>query len=239
MRNLTKFCQISRIERMSSRDGYQQNGNFDENDEFDEISPKIYIRGNELEISRLEPISPDSSKIAAWPVSLERMSSREGHELFLASILTNLVSSARMTNLTKFCQKSRLEPNSPDSSKSPLCQCPSLELIRYNLDLRRKKYRQIRHCRQIRRNHRFFSALLSSSFAIISSFLLNSPDSPNLTNPANLARVTNLTKFRQRSRLEPNSPDSSKSPLCRCPSLELIRSNLGFWRNIVKIAKFP
>ena len=55
MANLTKFRQRYRLERVSSREGYQQSGDFDEsggfyeNDEFDETSPKINIRANELE----------------------------------------------------------------------------------------------------------------------------------------------------------------------------------------------
>ena len=58
-------------------------------------------------------------------------------------------------------------------------------------------------------------------------------------NPASFARITKLTIFRQRSRREPDLPDSSISPLCRYPSSKLIRSNLGLWQNIVKFAKFP
>ena len=51
--------------------------------------------------------------------------------------------------------------------------------------------------------------------------------------------MTNFTIFGQRLRLEPNSPDWLKPALCRYPSLDLIRSNLDLWRNIVKFAKFP
>ena len=51
--------------------------------------------------------------------------------------------------------------------------------------------------------------------------------------------MTNFTIFGQRLRLEPNSPDWSKPPICRYPSLELIRSNLDLRGNIVKFAKFP
>ena len=47
MANLTKFRQRRRLEQMSSREGYRQSGNFDEsrefgeNDEFDDMLPKI------------------------------------------------------------------------------------------------------------------------------------------------------------------------------------------------------
>ena len=81
----------------------------------------------------------------------------------------------------------------------------------------RAKFRQIRHScriRRIRQNRHFVGTLLSSSFALISIF----------------GEISSNSSF------SPNSPDSSKSLLCRYPSLELIRSNLDFWRNFVKFA---
>ena len=48
MANLTIFCQRPKCNRMSSRQGYQQSGEFDECGEFDNILLKTKMQANEL-----------------------------------------------------------------------------------------------------------------------------------------------------------------------------------------------
>ena len=105
--------------------------------------------------------------------------------------------------------KSPYLPNSPDSSKSLLCQYPYL-LLNHSL----AKFCQNRHSRQIcwiRQNCRFVGIPISSSIAL----WRNSSKSP----------------------FSPNLPDSSKSPLCRYPSLFLNRSLAKFVKIAIR-AKF-
>ena len=111
--------------------------------------------------------------------------------------------------LGKISSKSPFLPNSPDSSKSPLCRYPYLDL---NPSL--AKFRQNRHSRRIcriRQNRRFVGTPILSSIAL----WRNSSKSPFL----------------------PNSPDSSKSPLRLYPYLELNRSSAKFVK-IAILAEF-
>ena len=102
-----------------------------------------------------------------------------------------------------FGEISSKSPFSPDSSKSPLCRYPYLELNRSS-----RKFRQNRHSlriRRIRQNRRFVGTPISSSIAL----RRNSSKSP----------------------FSPNSPDLSKSALRRYPYLELNRSSGKFRQN--------
>ena len=116
-----------------------------------------------------------------------------------------------ISNSIALCKILSKSPFSPDSSKSPLRRYPYLELNRSLV-----KFLQIRHSCRIRRNRRncrFVSTPFSSSIALRRNFV----------------KIAILIL----------SPDSSKSPLCLYPYLELNRSSAKFrhYRQIHRICQ--
>ena len=123
-----------------------------------------------------------------------------------------------------------LSLNLPDSSKSLLRQYPYFEL---NCSL--AKFCQIRHSRRIRQNHRSVGTPISSSINLQQNFVTITI----LTEFARFVKITTSSVPLSRTQSlfgeilsnSPFSPDSSKSPLCWYPYLELNRSSAKFRHN--------
>ena len=82
MANLTIFRQRPNFKRMSSRQGYQQSGEYGK---FDDISPRTKIQGNELKGTNKAANSTNTANLASLMIfrqrpKFKRMSSRQGYQ---------------------------------------------------------------------------------------------------------------------------------------------------------------
>ena len=171
------------------------------------------IFGKISSISPFSPNSPDSSKspLCRYPnLDLNRSLAKSVKIAILAKfagfvkIAASSVPLSRAQSLFgKISSKSPFLPNSPDSSKSPLCRYPHLEL-----------------------NRSLAKSVKIAILAKFAGFVKIAASSVPLSRAQSL-----FGKISSKSLFSPNSPDSSKSPLCRCPYLELNRSSAKFCQN--------
>ena len=181
----------------------------------------------------------------------------------LAGFVKIATSSVRLSRAEllfgEISSKSPFWPNSPDSSKSPLCWYPYLELNRSSKKFRRQicrirqnrrfvrylylelnrssaKFRQNRHSRRIcriRQNRRFVGTPILSSTALWRNFVKIAI----LAEFAGFVKIAALLVPLSRAQLlfgeisSPNLLDSSKSPLCRYLYLELNLASAKFRQN--------
>ena len=129
--------------------------------------------------SPFSPNSPDSSKspLRRYPYLELNCSSAKFVKIAILAefhgfvkIAASSVPLSRTQSLFgEISSKSPFLPNSPDSSKSPLCRYPYLEFNRSS-----GKFRQNRHSLRIRRicqNRHFVGTLISSSIALRRNFI--------------------------------------------------------------------
>ena len=173
--------------------------------------------------------TPISSSIALWQnfVKIAILAEFAG---FVKIAASSVPLSRAQSLFGEISSQLPFSPNSPDSSKSPLCRYPYLELNRSSA-----KFSQNRRISRIRQNRRFVVTPILSSIALWQNFvkiaiLAEFAGFVKIAASSVLpSRAQSLFgEIRQNRHSRTNSPNSSKTPLRRYPYLELNRSLAKF-----------